>query len=59
MDDLEVTIYDVLGTKLYNEKGFNAGSRITVEAGSKFSMGTYFVELSSKGRTTTKKLIIN
>ncbi|WP_426429819.1 T9SS type A sorting domain-containing protein [Winogradskyella sp. HB-48] len=59
MDDLEITIYDVLGTRLYNETGFNAGSRITVEAGSEFSMGTYFVELSSKGRTTTKKLIIN
>jgi hypothetical protein len=59
MDDLEITIYNVLGTKLYNETGFNAGSTITVEAGSEFSMGTYFVELSSKGRTTTKKLIIN
>jgi hypothetical protein len=60
MDDLEITIYDVLGNKLYEESGFNAGSRITVETGSTtFSMGTYFVELSSKGKTTTKKLIIN
>ncbi|GAB5564966.1 MAG: hypothetical protein Wins2KO_20290 [Winogradskyella sp.] len=59
MDDLEITIYDVLGTKLYQESGFAAGNRITVETGDGFSMGTYFVELTSKGKTTTKKLIIN
>lgn len=59
MDDLEVTIYDVLGAKLYNETGISGGRRVTINIDSKISMGTYFVELNSQGRTVTKKLIIN
>ncbi|WP_178988903.1 T9SS type A sorting domain-containing protein [Winogradskyella schleiferi] len=59
MDDLEVTIYSVLGARLYNETGFTAGRRVTIDATSKLDLGTYFVELSSQGKTTVKKLIIN
>ena len=59
MDDLEISIYNVLGTKLYHETGFTAGNTITVETGSRFSAGTYFVKLNANGKTVTKKLIIN
>jgi hypothetical protein len=59
MDDLEVTIYSTLGVRLYNEKGFTGGSTFEIETGTLFSLGTYFVELSSQGNTITKKLIIN
>ena len=59
MDDLEVTIYSVLGAKLYNESGLTAGRRVTIDATSKLDLGTYFVELRSQGKTTVKKLIIN
>ncbi|MBO6880791.1 T9SS type A sorting domain-containing protein, partial [Winogradskyella sp.] len=59
MDDLEVTIYDVLGVELYNNTGFNSGMEITIDLGAEFSMGTYFVHLNSQGKTVTKKLIIN
>ena len=58
MDDLDVTIYNILGAKLYHETGFTGGE-VTINIGSKLSMGTYFVKLSSQGRTTTKKLTIN
>ncbi len=59
MDDLEVTIYSTLGLRLYHEKGFTGGSTLEIETGTLFSLGTYFVELSSQGKTITKKLIIN
>ncbi|WP_411894392.1 M36 family metallopeptidase [Winogradskyella sp. A2] len=59
MDDLEVSIYNVIGTRLYHETGIAGGNRMSIEEVSKFSLGTYFVELSSQGRTITKKLIIN
>jgi hypothetical protein len=59
MDDLEVTIYSLLGVKLYSETGFSAGQQITIDTDGRLSIGTYVVELSSNGKTTTKKLIIN
>tara|TARA_R100001369_G_scaffold26746_1_gene48226 strand:+ start:394 stop:705 length:312 start_codon:yes stop_codon:yes gene_type:complete len=58
MGDLDVTIYNILGAKLYHKTGFTGGE-VTINIGSKLSMGTYFVKLSSQGRTTTKKLTIN
>ncbi|WP_296313365.1 T9SS type A sorting domain-containing protein, partial [Winogradskyella sp. UBA3174] len=61
MDDLEVTIYNVLGVSLYHETGLTGGNRVTINTGtgSRLSLGTYFVKLSSQGKTITKKLIIN
>ncbi|MBO3117810.1 T9SS type A sorting domain-containing protein [Winogradskyella sp. DF17] len=59
MDDLDVTIYSVLGVKVYNESGFSAGQNITIDTNRMLSPGSYLVELSSNGKTTTKKLIIN
>jgi hypothetical protein len=59
MDDLEITIYDVTGKRLYEKTGFTGGSKIAIDEVSRFSIGTYVVELSSQGKTITKKLIIN
>jgi hypothetical protein len=58
-DDLDVTIYNILGARLYQETGFLGGGRVTLNIGSTLSMGTYFVKLSSQGKTITKKLTIN
>ncbi len=59
MDDLDVTIYNILGARLYQETGFIGGGTVTINIGSTLSMGTYFVKLSSQGKTITKKLTIN
>jgi hypothetical protein len=59
MDNLEVTIYSTLGVKLYNEEGIIGGNSVAIETDKLFILGTYFVELSSNGKTITKKLIIN
>ncbi|MEP3837777.1 MAG: T9SS type A sorting domain-containing protein, partial [Algibacter sp.] len=59
MDDLQVTIYNALGARLYHKTGFDAGRQATINPNSILSQGMYFVKLSSQGRTTTKKLNIN
>ncbi|MEP3838907.1 MAG: T9SS type A sorting domain-containing protein [Algibacter sp.] len=59
MNDLEVTIYNVQGAKLYSKSGLNSGNKISINTGTFLSQGIYFVKMSSKGRTTTKKLNIN
>lgn len=59
LDDLEVTIYSQLGIKLYQRSDFDSGQRITIDTENKLSIGTYLVELTSNGKKTIKKLIIN
>ncbi|NNC50428.1 MAG: T9SS type A sorting domain-containing protein, partial [Flaviramulus sp.] len=58
MDDLEVTIYDVLGAKLFYKTGFKAGERATIKTNFTRDQGLYFVNLTSKGATTIKKLVV-
>ena len=59
MEDLEVTIYNALGAKLYYQTGFTPGKNATIETNHIREHGVYFVKLTSEGKTTTKKLIIN
>ncbi|XMO88107.1 T9SS type A sorting domain-containing protein [Algibacter sp. AS12] len=59
MDDLEVTLYNALGAKLFSKSGFNGGTKASIDTSSILSQGMYFVKLSSKGSTITKKLNIN
>ena len=59
IDDLEVTIFNALGAKVFATKGLTTGNRIPVNASFINSNGVYFVKLASRGLTTTKKLIIN
>ena len=59
MDDLEVTIYNALGAKLFYKTGFTAGQNVSIKTSFTRDQGLYFVNLTSKGVTTTKKLIIN
>ncbi|MBB5266811.1 T9SS type A sorting domain-containing protein [Algibacter amylolyticus] len=59
INDLEVTIYNVQGAKLYSKSGLKSGNKISINTRSFLSQGIYFVKMSSKGRTTTKKLNIN
>ncbi len=59
MDDLEVSIYNVLGAQVFYTKGLTSGNKIPVGTDFSKSDGVYFVKLTSKGLTTTKKLIIN
>ncbi|MDC1226865.1 MopE-related protein [Algibacter sp.] len=59
IDDLEVTIYNALGAKLFYKTGFTAGQNVSIKTSFTRNQGLYFVNLTSKGATTTKKLIIN
>jgi uncharacterized repeat protein (TIGR03803 family) len=59
MGDLEVTIYNALGSKLFYKTGFTAGSKAIIKTSFTTAQGVYFVALSSNGNTTTRKLIIN
>lgn len=59
MDDLSVTIYDVLGTKLYFKNEFTLGNTITIDTNDLLSSGTYFVELESHSKSIVKKLIVD
>mgnify|MGYP000138523103 CR=1 FL=1 len=59
MDDLEVTIYNALGAKLYSKTGLNGGSKATIDTSFILNQGMYFVELRSHGKTIMKKLNIN
>lgn len=57
-NDLSMSIYNILGSKLYSGKGYIGGSTITIGSDKGLSIGTYFVELKSKGKTAVKKLIV-
>jgi hypothetical protein len=61
IDDLEISIYNTLGAKVFHEKGFSSGRRVPVNVNAIKGNSVYFVSLTSrsKGLTTTKKLIIN
>jgi hypothetical protein len=59
IDELEVTIYNTLGAKLYHETGLSGGSKKTINTRFILNQGLYFVKLSSHGRTINKRIIIN
>lgn len=59
VNDLEVTIYNPLGSKVFHETGFKSGTKATIKTDFTTSDGIYFVKLSSEGKTTIKKLIVN
>jgi len=59
VNDLDVTIYNALGAKVYQSKVLATGNKIEVNARTIKNDGIYFVKFSSEGLTTTKKLIIN
>lgn len=61
IDDLEVSIYNTLGARVFNEKGFSSGRGVSINAKFNVSNGVYFVKLTSKSKslTTSKKLVIN
>ncbi|KAA5827598.1 T9SS type A sorting domain-containing protein [Algibacter amylolyticus] len=59
INDLELTIFNALGAKVFETNGLATGNRIPVNANFIKNSGVYFVNLTSKGLTTTKKLIIN
>lgn len=58
MDDLNVSIYNILGSKLYSGNGYASGSTITIVVDDTLSAGTYFVEFSSHGKNMVKKLVV-
>lgn len=58
INDLGITIYNVLGTKLYSSNGFAEGETITIVTSNILSVGAYFVEFISQGKTIVKKLIV-
>lgn len=59
MDDLSVSIYNILGSKLYSVSGYTGGSTINIDTDGMLSEGTYFVEFKSQGKTMVKKLVVN
>lgn len=59
MDDLEVGIYNALGVQLFSKSDFSAGNKATINTSFAKNKGVYFVKLTSKGRSVTKKLMIN
>uniref|UniRef100_UPI00193A3D9C MopE-related protein n=1 Tax=Hyunsoonleella ulvae TaxID=2799948 RepID=UPI00193A3D9C len=59
MDDLDVTIYNAIGAKLYTRTGLVRGTKATINTSFTQNQGIYFVKLTSKGKTVTKKLNIN
>jgi hypothetical protein len=59
MDDLEVTIYNALGARLFYKTGFTAGHKTAIKTSFTKQQGVYFVKLRSDGKTITRKLIIN
>lgn len=59
VDDLEVTIYNPLGSKVFHETGFKSGTKATIKTDFTTGDGIFFVKLSSEGKTTIKKLIVN
>ena len=59
INDLEVTIYNALGARVFQTKDLSTGNKVSVNTSFIKNVGVYFVKLSSRGSTTTKKLIIN
>ncbi|WP_426429818.1 T9SS type A sorting domain-containing protein [Winogradskyella sp. HB-48] len=58
MDDLNVSIYNILGSKLYSGNGYASGSTITIVVDDMLNAGTYFIEFSSQGKNMVKKLVV-
>lgn len=59
VNDLDISIYNILGSKLYSGNGFAGGSKITIDTDDKLNIGTYLVEFKSKGKTTYKRLVVD
>ena len=59
VNDLEVVIYNAMGVQLYMNSSFEAGRKAEINTDFANKKGLYFVKLSSKGSSTTKKLIID
>lgn len=59
INDLNISIYNILGSKLYSGNGFAGGSKITIDTDDKLNVGTYLVEFKSKGKTTYKRLVVD
>lgn len=58
MDNLNISIYDILGSRIYSSSGYSGGSTITIVTDDILSAGTYFVEFESQSKTMVKKLIV-
>lgn len=58
IDDLNVSIYNILGSKLYSGNGYASGSTITIVVDDMLNAGTYFIEFNSQGKNMVKKLIV-
>lgn len=58
IEDLQVTVYNMIGQKVHSEKGFKSGSTVKISPSKVLSSGVYFVKLSSETKTTTKKWIV-
>lgn len=58
VNDLDISIYNILGSKLYSDNGFTGGSTLIINTDDMLNAGTYFVEFKSQGKTMVKKLIV-
>ncbi|APY09295.1 hypothetical protein BWZ20_13730 [Winogradskyella sp. J14-2] len=56
--NLNISIYNILGTKLYAVNRVLQDRTITIVTDDVLSAGTYIVELKSQGKTIVKKLIV-
>ncbi|WP_138433894.1 T9SS type A sorting domain-containing protein [Winogradskyella algicola] len=57
VNNLDISIYNILGSKLYSGYGFKGGRTIMINTDI-LSAGTYFVEFKSQGKTMIRKLIV-
>ena len=58
-DVLELTVYDMIGTRVFCEKNFNVNGQFTKVINlTTLPEGIYFLKLAGKQLTTTQKLII-
>lgn len=59
VDNVEVEIYDIQGSILYNSTKHVTESRVSIEMDSKFITGIYLVTLTYEDKKIVKKLIIH
>lgn len=59
VDNVEVEIYDIQGSRLYNSTKHVTESRVSIEMDSKFITGIYLVTLTYDDKKIVKKLIIH